>query len=212
MKQDKIRGIALIAGSLAIVIVMAFHPTGHDIITGQAMLNKIVHSLVIATIPILIFGFLGFSHRVGMDKSTVQFAFITYVLGSFAVMCAAVINGLVAPTLLEDMISTDDVTRQTLRLILDDNGLLNAAFSKVFVVATSTSIICWSIAIFKKNTLSKITAIIGIVIGVLGIAGILSGHLRMNIHGFGLLILAQAVWNVLIGVLMIGSDKFLAEE
>ena len=213
MKQDKIRGIALIVGSLAMIVTMAFHPTGHDIMAGKMMLNKVVHSMAIATIPILIFGFLGFSQRAGFDKSTVQFAFITYTFGGFAVMCAAVINGLVAPSLFEDLISAgDEPTKNTLHLILDNNSLLNYAFAKVFVVATSTSMLCWSVAIFKKNRLSQITAIIGIIVGVFGIAGILSGHLRTDIHGFGLFILLQTVWVILIAVLMIKSDKFLNAE
>jgi hypothetical protein len=205
MKQYKIYGIALIAGSLAMIVTMAFHPTGHDHMEGRMMLNKVVHSLAIATMPILIFGFLGFSNRVGSDKSTVQFAFITYTFGGFAVMCAAVINGLVAPSLFKDMTSSDEPTRQTLHLILDNNFYPNSAFAKVFVVATSTSMLCWSVAIIKRNGLARIAAIIGIVVGLFGIVGILSGHLRTNIHGFGLFILCQTVWNILIAVMLIHS-------
>jgi hypothetical protein len=207
MKHDNIRGVALIVGSLAMIVTMAFHPTGHDLMAGKMLLNKFVHSMAIATIPILIFGFLGFSRRVGFDKSSVQFAFITYTFSGFAVMCAAIINGLVAPSLFEDIISSDEPTRQTLHLILDNNFYLNSAFAKVFVVATSTSMLCWSIAIFKKNSLSRIAAIIGIVVGLFGIVGTLSGHLRTNIHSFGLFILCQTAWTILIGVFMIRLNE-----
>ena len=31
---------------------------------------------------------------------------------------------------------------------------------------------------------------------------VLSGHLRLNVHGFGLIVLAQAVWFVVAGALL----------
>lgn len=211
MKQDRTSGIALILGSLAMVLTMVLHPTGNDLFAGRIMLTIVVHTLAIASIPVIVFGFLGFSQKIGFDRSTVSFGFVTYSFGSVAVMCAGVINGLVAPALVRRFLDSDEATQQSIHLLADYGFLLNNAFAKVFVVSASTAMIFWSIAIFKKGALARITAIIGIIVGLFGILGILSGHLRMNVHGFGLLVFAQAAWTVLIGVLMIRSDKNFEE-
>lgn len=212
MKQDKTSGIALILGSLAMVVTMALHPTGHDLFAGRIMLTIVVHTLAIASIPVIVFGFLGFSQRVGFENQGVSFGFVTYSFGSVAVMCAGVINGLVAPSLVRRYLDSDEATQQSIHLLVTYGGLLNNAFAKVFVVSSSVAILFWSIAIIKKGTPARIASIIGIIVGLFGILGILSGHLRMNVHGFGLLMFAQAGWTILIGVLMIRSEKFIEKN
>lgn len=209
MNKDKVSGIALILGSIAMVVTMVLHPTGHDLFAGRIMLTIVVHTLAIASIPVIIYGFLGFSQRVGFENQTVSFAFVLYSFGCVAVLSAGVINGLAAPSLVSRYFDADEATKQSIHLLVTYGGILNSAFAKVFMVATSTAMIFWSIAIFKKSKLARITAIIGIAFALFGIVGILSGHLRTSVHGFGLFIFGQAAWTVLIGVLMIRSDRFL---
>jgi len=72
---------------------------------------------------------------------------IAYAFGAVAVMCAAVINGLVAPILTRQILTADESTRQVLDTVLMNNGLLNQAFAKVFVVASSFAVIFWSVCI-----------------------------------------------------------------
>jgi hypothetical protein len=207
MKQDKLSGIALIVGSLAMIITMAFHPTGRDLFAGHITLNVVVHSLALASVPVLVFGFLGLSQSLGFDNPTVSFGFVAYSFGSVAAMCAAVINGLVAPSLVREYLSSDESEKQNLLSLFHYGGLLNSAFAKVLIVATSVAILFWSIALIKKSLLANVAAVIGIIFGLLGIVGILSGHLRINVHSFGLFIFGQAAWTVLIGVLMIRSNE-----
>jgi hypothetical protein len=39
-------------------------------------------------------------------------------------------------------------------------------------------------------------------LGPLTVIALLSGHLRLNVHGFGLVVLGQAIWFVTVGVLL----------
>ena len=44
--------------------------------------------------------------------------------------------------------------------------------------------------------------IAGICIGGVALVALLSGHLRLDVHGFGIVVLLQAVWLIWIGVLL----------
>ena len=214
MKHSSIYGAALIAGSVGMVVTMMFHPTGHDLLAQpddiarrNEMITVATHSLALVSIPILLLGFQGLSRRLGGDSPLVAAALIAYAFGAVAAMCAAIINGMVAPVLTRQMLTADESARQLLHTILTSNGLLNQAFTKVFVVASSFAMISWSACILKGGRLAKSIGVIGCVVGFAGLVGLLSGHLRLNVHGFGLLIFGQSVWTILVGVLLARSDS-----
>lgn len=213
MKHSKIYGIALIIGTLGGIITMLFHPTGNDLLNQPdeiARRNELIttaaHSLAIFSLPLLFFGFLGFSRRLGLENPFNLAGLIAYGFGTIAVLNAAVINGLVAPTLTRKIIGADEPTQNLLRLILTSNFSLNQAFTKVFVVATAIALISWSICLLKKGRMMKATAIIGFAVGIFGILGILTGHLRLNVHGFGLFMFVQSIWTILIAVFMLRPE------
>jgi len=216
MKYSSIYGAALIVGSVGMVVTMVFHPTGHDLLAQadqvarrNEMITVATHSLALVSLPISLFGFLGLSRRLGSDSPLVSAALIAYAFGGVAVMCAAVINGLVAPILTRQMLTADESTRQVLGTVLMNNGLLNQAFAKVFIVASSFAVIFWSVCILKGGRFAQSIGIIGCVVGLVSLAGLFSGHLRLDVHGFGLLIFGQSVWSILVGVLLIRSGDLL---
>ncbi|HMF57789.1 MAG TPA: hypothetical protein VK619_15710 [Pyrinomonadaceae bacterium] len=209
MKRSSIYGIALIFGSLGMVVTMLFHPTGHDLLAQadqlarrNEMIAVVTHSLALASIPVLFFGFLGLSKRLGWDHALVPAALVAYGFGAVAAMCAAVFSGLVAPVLTRQMLTADDSTQQVLDAVFHHNGLLNQGFAKVFVVASSLAIVFWSVSILRIGSFARAAGLVGCFVGLVGLAGILSGHLRLDVHGFALFIFAQSVWTILIGVLL----------
>lgn len=213
MKHSSIYGAALIGGSLGAVVTMLFHPTGHDLLAQpdeiarrNELLTVAVHSLALMSFPLLVFGFSGFSRRIGWERPLVSAAFIAYAVACVGGMCAAVINGLVAPTITRQILTADEAAQQFWRIVLTNNGLLNHGFTKVFVVASSCAVIFWSICLLKKARLAQLIGVIGIIIGLIGLAGLLSGHLRLDVHGFGLLIFGQSFWTILLGVFLWQAD------
>ncbi len=214
MKHRSIYGLALIAGSLGMVATMIFHPTGRDLL-GQPdevarrfeMITVLTHSLALASTPVVTFGLLGLTRRLS-DHALAWAAFVVYSFGAVAVLCAATLNGLVAPTLTRDILTSEGPSQEMLHLVLDYNLLLNQAFAKVFVVASSFAVVFWSILILRAGTFAKIVGLLGLVIGLVSLAAFFSGHLRLNVHGFGILVFAQAIWNSLLGVLMIKTTAF----
>lgn len=202
--------LALILGSLGAVVTMLMHPDAHDML-GQPddvarwneMITVVAHSLALISFPVIFFGFLGFSRRIGLHRPVVSAALIAYGFGGLAGTGAAVINGLVAPMMIRRINEADNPeSQQLLHLILTNNALIGQSLTKVFVVATSIAIVGWSISLFKTNRFARVLAVAGCVIGTFGVLGILSGHLRLNVHGFGMLIFGQAFWISLAGVFL----------
>ncbi|HUD65148.1 MAG TPA: hypothetical protein VMQ17_11245 [Candidatus Sulfotelmatobacter sp.] len=207
MTDDRKSGLALIAGSIGLIITMAFHPTGHDLLApGQfdriARLIVAVHTLALASIPVMFLGTLGLSRRLASPDKLSVCAVVAYGFAGVAALNAAAFSGLVAPGLARQMAAATPAseTANLWSVLFTYNGFLNQAFAMVFVVASSTSLALWSVAILRNGLLARSVAVYGCILGPLTVAAVLSGHLRLNVHGFGLVVLGQAVWFVIVGV------------
>lgn len=216
MGRSLVYGVALIAGAAGMVVTMIFHPTGHDLLApaGEvARRNELVavatHSLALASTPVLFFGFLGLSRRLGAGRTPVAAALVAYGFGAVASTFAAVVSGLVAPTLTRQMLGADEATRPALHRLFSYNGLLNQSFAKVFVVASSLAVVLWSISVLKAGGFARAVGVVGCVVGTVSLLAFFSGHLRLNVHGFGLFIFAQSAWVALAGVLMCRAEDSL---
>src|SRR5689334_2571941 len=150
MKHSSLYGIALIVGALGSVVTMIFHPTSHNLLEPVVQRDEIIavatHTLALISIPISVFGFLGLSRRLGLDRPLVSAALVVYLFATVAAMCAAVASGLIAPVITRRMLTEDESTRQPLRLVLWYDSLLNQGFAKVFFTAFSLALILWSIS------------------------------------------------------------------
>jgi hypothetical protein len=85
------------------------------------------------------------------------------------------------------------------------NFLINQAFAKIFVVASCSAVALWSALIVKSRALPVAIGIYGLVLGPIAVIALLSGHLSLDVHGFGLVIFSQAIWFIVVGILMLRS-------
>ena len=209
MKNSSIYSAALVVGSLGAIVTMIFHPTGKDLLgepdeiaRRNEMITIATHSLALFSLPLLFFGFLGFSRRLGLDRPLVSAAIISYGFALFGGACAAVINGLVGPTITRQILTADENTAQLLRLILMNNTLLNQAFDKIYLIASSIAIVFWSLSIIRGSGFARIVATLGCIIGSANILFFFLGHLRLDAHGFALLIFGEMTWTILVAILL----------
>jgi hypothetical protein len=209
MTDDRKSGLALIAGSIGLIITMALHPTGHDLLApGQfdwiARLVVAVHALALASIPVMFLGALGLSQRLATPDKLSLCAVVAYGFAGIAAMNAAAFSGLVAPGLARQMAAATSAgeTANPWSVLFTYNGFLNQAFALVFVVASSVALTLWSAGILRNGRLARGVGVYGCILGPLTVVAVLSGHLRPNVHGFGLVVLGQAIWFVLVGVLL----------
>jgi hypothetical protein len=207
MTDDRVSGLALIAGSAGMIITMSLHPTGQDLFApGQlapiAHLTVTVHTLALMSMPVLFFGALGLSQHLGVSDRFSIAALVAYGFAMGAGMNAAVFSGLVAPSLARNILASDSSAAETWRIAFHYNGALNQGFARVFVVASSVAILLWSSSILRGAALSRGVAIYGCILGPVTVIAVLSGHLRLDVHGFGMVVLGQAVWLIIVGVLL----------
>ena len=206
MTDNRMSGAALIAGMIGFIITMAFHPTGRDLVAPEhsatmMQVNVAVHSLALVCIPILFLGALGLTRRLALPNRLALAGVVLFGFSEVAGMIAAAVSGLVSPGLIHHVVAEPGMA-DTWRAVLQLSAHLNQAFALIFVVASSVAIVLWSAAIIHGNVFSRPLGIYGYILGPLTILVVLSGHLRLNVHGFGMIALSQAVWFISAGVLL----------
>jgi hypothetical protein len=204
MKRDVVSGTLLIAGAVAGVIVMVFHPTGHGVQSaaeghGLALVNVMVHSLALCATPVVFLGLLGLARAMGPTDLTTA-ALVGWGFGAVAVMSAAVASGFVAPAVMQHIVAAENSRVPEAFLLY--TGLWNQGFAKVYVSATSISMLLWSAAMLRGRDGSVGPAVAGIVVGVAALLGVLSGLLHLDVHGFGVVTFAQSAWLIWLGILL----------
>lgn len=209
MTREKMSGAALIAGALATLVVMGFHPTAHDLFGQEgpsaARLNLLVHGMAIASCPVLFFGALGINRRFPSDNSWATGAIVFWGFALVGVMSAALASGLIAPQLIAWITSGEEANRPTYHALLAYNGQVNQAFAKVHVAMSSVAILLWSITINTTRAFARAVGWLGCVVGVGVLVGLFAGHITLDVHGFGLVILLQAAWLFSVGAQLIWS-------
>jgi hypothetical protein len=205
MNDDRLGGVALIAGTVAGLVTMSLHPTGHDLAApGQfasaALRNAAAHGLAIASLPVSFLGALALSRRLASPSRLATAALVIYGFALAAVQNAAVVSGFVAPRLVKGMIDATGPAGDGWEMLLDYNYWLNQAFARVYVVASFTAIFLWSLAIVRTRALGAVVGVYGLVMAPVAILAVVAGHVRLGVHGFGLIMIVQGLWLVAAGV------------
>lgn len=200
-KTNRSAAIALVAGTVAGLITMALHPTGHDVMSNAAAgrantLNMAVHSLALLGQPLLLAGMLVVTLRLGAVRDVAVLAYVCFSFAMVAVLIAAVASGFLAPEMVREIAGADDRERAGMLNALHYTGALNQAFAKVHVVFSGIALLLWSTAMLREPAIPRAVAIFGLITGTLQVVGVLSGKLRLDIHGFGLVVLLQGIWMV----------------
>lgn len=201
MTTNRITATALIGGSLAGLVTMSLHPSGHDVVSNASSgasntLNSAVHLLSIVAQPLVLAGSLGITLRLRRRRDLALGAFTFFAIGSVAVIIAAVASGFIAPATLRGMASADDAGRAAMLGDLRFTGIVNQAFARVYVTFAGVALMLWSLAIVLGREMSRALGIYGLVLGVVLVVSVTTGSLALNIHGFGAIVLGIGAWFV----------------
>jgi hypothetical protein len=180
---------------------MAFHPTGHALLGDFdriAPINQFVHALAIAGTLSTVYGLLGLRTLLESRRSLADAALVSYAFGSVAVMFAAIASGFIGTDLAARVLEAGDTGRATFGSVLQYNSALNQACTKVFVVLGSGGIALFSVAMLTLPVFGRALGVTGIAIGLMATIATTLG-LRMDIHGFGAIVLGHGVWLVWTG-------------
>jgi hypothetical protein len=185
------------------IVTMALHPTGHDIARdphGQGLLNVLVHAIAIASVPVVFYGGLALTRLLGQEGVLAEMALIVFGISGVATLMAATASGFLAPGLIGAASSMEGDGKLIAQALLHYNYSVNHAFAKVLVAASSAAMGLWSVEILRTRLLRQGPGVLGCAVAGLALVALASGHLRLDIHGMGAVVLAQAVWFVTVGM------------
>jgi len=207
MTTERASGLALIAGTAAMIVTMLFHPTGHDLFApgefeAAARQNVLAHALALGSLPLSFLGALGLTRRLTGAPSLALGALVAFGFACVAVMNAAVASGFVATELAGEIVAAGGKANETQAALFHFNGDVNQAFARVYVVGSSLAILAWSLAILRGGELARALGVYGCVLAPLALLGLFSGHVRLDVHGFGAIVLGQALWSGVGGALL----------
>jgi|SRR5436190_6050801 len=183
---------------------MAFHPGGHEMMSPDrfdavARLSIVVHSLALVSMVVLFLGVCGLWKWLSPSRHLALAGLVTYSFGTIAGMVTGILNGFVAPRLIHRML-TQPEAKQVWEIALTYSSELERPLAQVLVVASSTAILLWSIAIIRRSLLARGLGIYGCIVAPSIVIAVVSSHIRLNVHGFGMVVLLQTIWFVIAGV------------
>jgi len=204
MADARKSGIALIVGSMAMVITMAIHPRGHvttaDEAENMARMLIAVHSLALASVPVIFLGTWGLSRRLDAPDRVAMAGLVIYTFALIAVTNAAVFDGLVAPNIIRQIVGAAAEKKDAWQVAMRLNFEMNQAYARLYAAASGVAILLWSVVIVRKGQLSRAVGIYGCILGLAIVGAVGSGLLNPNVHGFGALIFAEAAWFIVVGL------------
>lgn len=208
--DDRWCGVLLIAAAAVGLFVMAHHPTASHILhaanpADAAQMNRILHAIAIAAMPIQFIGLLGLTRRLGPSLCN-HAGLVTQAFGLIAGMGAAVASGFVASGVMLDMVQAGTSAEPS--ALLGYTAMWNQGFAVVYLIATTISVVLWSVAMLSSTVFPKALGWLGLVVGTAvtlwQVFGIRHTH-HIGVHELGLAVLGEAIWMVWAGVVMIRS-------
>lgn len=212
MRHYRSSGWALILGALGGMVTMAFHPSGAEVLAdgdGAAHVARVAvmtHALALASFPVSFVGAVGLSRHLSKGGILAVAPLAVYALALVAATSAAVGSGLVGSEIVERMATAEGARREAMRALFLYTGLMSRAFTGVFVVASSAAVLLWSSAILVRRALPVWLGVAGGGIALVTLVAYLSGHVRLDVHGLGILVFAQSAWLIAAGVALIRGD------
>jgi hypothetical protein len=219
MNDNRLSGIAMIAGQAGLLLTLSLHPSG-KITPAQVdqMVHKLiaVHSIALAGLPLMILGALGLT-RLLSSFNRYRLSVAAFVIYSFAIaasLSGIVIDGLVMPHILPRLAEAAQAASaasggqgappasgEVWRALIKYNGYLDMAFVQLSLVATAIAVITWSIVMFVDRTLPRAIGVYGVTLGVVALAALFSGALGAE-HALMIIVFGQATWFLIVGGLL----------
>ncbi|MEQ8417857.1 MAG: hypothetical protein RIB71_25470 [Imperialibacter sp.] len=201
-RLEKSSGVAIVIGSVFMVLTMALHPAGGDTAHIRQMSDIIIvsHSLAILSIIVLSYGLVGLAIKLKSDIVLSYGGAVLFAFSTVAVTMAAALNGLAVPFFLERMGEITSENSGMIRTVLIYNYSLNKAFDLIFILAMSGAAVLWSWAIVRTGLLKKWLGFLGLVVGILAIAMTLFGFVFTDLEGLRIFIGAFVIWLLAVGV------------
>jgi len=207
-KESATFGWMLVGGAILATAFALIHPelTRRDLagvlqqMTAGAVFNGWVHGILIALYLVQVAGFYGLSRQLGFGRPLVVVAMVFYVAGVLAMMGAAVINGFALSMFAGRYVHFAPDHAAAIGASINLAGSVSATWAGIGATATSAAITAWSCAMLNRSSTVRAIGGFGILLGIATVAILVTGTLILNVHGFLLLVVTQAIWTIVTGM------------
>jgi len=212
VRSDARLSAALIGSSWILsIVLMTHHPTTHgggmaaalEEMAHEAPLAGFVHGGLVVLMVLGLCGFTGFVRILGWHRPAVRAGMIGYALGVVAMSGAALTNGFVLQGIARGYVQGSVADPESLRNILELCHQVNQVLARAGVFAFAGAVVAWSLVMLPRRGTAAGIAVAGIIIGAASSAGLLSGHLRLDVHGMGAVVLALGIWSLAVAFWML---------
>lgn len=219
-RNDRAYGWAIVTGTALSVFAMAHHPSTGASGTAERMaemareatLSAVVHGGLMVLMLLVLFGLLGLAGALGWHLARVRAGLVAYSVGVICMVGAALVSGFLVPGLAASHV---DASAAELEAVVPVFTLLfhtNQSLAKVGVVAMSVGILCWSWVLLGERTWGRGVGILGLVVGAVPVLGLFSGHLHLDVHGMLAVVVAQAAWQIAVGIWLLRRQPAVPAE
>jgi len=204
-------GIFWISSALLMVFFMLHHPSTQSSGIGEALseisseghLSAWVHGMLILVMVGIWFGGYGLTGRLGCKRAWPLLGLMLFSLGTLGYILAAMVSGFIVPQIGAQYADAAPEAVEQARALLSLSGIINQAFANAGLVGSSAGILCWSLALVVRPGIVRIAGLIGILAGAVPIAMLLTGHLVLHLTGMTLVVVADSIWYLFTGALMV---------
>ena len=204
-------GWILLIGPILATGFAFVHPqlSSHDLASVMrelavgATFNGWVHGALIALYLCIATGFVGLSRRLGFERPAATAGLLFYVAGTLAMMGAAVINGFALGIFAGRYPVVNPDQSAALGSAINMAGSIAVVWAGIGAAATSAAILAWSSLLVRRDGGLRVIGGGGIILGLATIGLLVSGTLTLNVHGFLLLVVSQAVWTIAVGIALL---------
>lgn len=208
--RHPVAGAVLITATLLQLAAMAFHPVAHGdsaaeriaSIAVQAPLSAHVHGLLML---LVLTAWLALALYSGprAQRPLVRCAERLYGLGVAAMLGAALISGFATGHFALRALRAGEGVQAAAPAVLLFAAVLNQALAGLGTVLLSGGIAAWSLDLWRApGGLARLVSVYGMAAAAACCIAYLGG-LRLDVMGMGAVMLAQAPWYVLLGVLLL---------
>lgn len=194
---ERTGGIALIAGTLMSFVTMLLHPTGQELLAdveGVSSAVIIAHTIAIAGIPVSLFGALAIRRRLAGVRDLADAGLILFGMSLVAVLIAAVASGFLAPMTAKRLARATPEELEAAKALFRYGGMINHAFAAVYVASLGAAMAVWSWGMRRIGSFGKGLPTLGLLVGLTLLGITFAGRLRLDVHHFGMIVIAQGIW------------------
>lgn len=174
----------------------------HELAAG-ATFNGWIHGVLIALYLCIAVGFAGLARRLGPERPAATAGLVFYIAGTLAMISAAVINGFALGIFAGRYPNLGADQTAALASSINMVGSISGVWAGIGAVGTSAAILAWSSLLVRRRGGVRWIGGGGIALGLATIGMLVSGTLILNVHGFLLLVVSQAVWTIAIGAALV---------